>query len=233
MSRRKPVLEAIGLSRTFTRGKAEIITAVNNVDFQLNESELVILMGPSGSGKSTLLNLLGGLDAPTDGSIIYRNPEDDSEVDIVKLDENKLTDYRRNRVGFVFQNWMLIDNLTAVENVEVPLYPSGISSRIIRSKAIALLRQMGLDDREDHFPKELSGGEQQRVALARAIITNPTFVFADEPTGNLDQDTGERIMRLLKRVCRSGTSIVVATHDIGLRRYADRFVKILDGQFQH
>ena len=128
---------------------------------------------------------------------------------------------------------MLIDNLTAVENVEIPLYPSGLSSRVIRSKAIALLRQMGLDDREEHFPKELSGGEQQRVALARAIITNPTFVFADEPTGNLDQDTGERIMRLLKRVCRSGTSIVVATHDVGLRRYGDRFVKILDGQFQH
>ena len=187
-------------------------------------NELVVVMGPSGSGKSTLLHLLGGLDLPTEGQILFKGE------DITQWDENKYTEYRRNHVGFIFQSWELIDNLTAIENIEVPLYPTKMPSDEIRARAMRLLRQVDLYEREKHFPKQLSGGEQQRVGIARALITEPSLLLADEPTGNLDSNTGDIIMRMLKKLTRGGTGTVVATHDESLRRYADRVVRVLDGE---
>ncbi len=218
------LLEAKNLVKTYKRGRNEVVHALQGVSIRVHPAEMVLLFGPSGSGKSTLLNLLSGLDKPTSGEIMFMGK------DITKMNENELTIFRRNEVGFVFQSWELIDHLNAVENVESPLYPSSIDSGELRTQAIQLLRKMDLMDREYHFPKELSGGEQQRVAIARALIKQPKIVFADEPTGNLDQSTGELIMRTMKTICRTGTTMIIATHNEELRRYADRVIRLSDGR---
>lgn len=218
------LLEAKNLVKTYRRGRNEVVHALQNVSLKVYPAEMILLFGPSGSGKSTLLNLLSGLDKPTSGEIIFMGK------DITQMDESELTVFRRNEVGFVFQSWELIDHLNAVENVESPLYPSDIDSGELRTQAIQLLRRIELMDREYHFPKELSGGEQQRVAIARALIKQPKIVFADEPTGNLDQSTGEVIMRLMKTICRAGTTMIIATHNEELRRYADRVIRLTDGR---
>ncbi len=219
------LLEAKDLVKTYRRGRNEVVHALQNVSLKIHPAEMILLYGPSGSGKSTLLNLLSGLDKPTSGEIIFQGKHD-----ITKMDESELTIFRRNEVGFVFQSWELIDHLNAVENVEVPLYPDDIDSGELRTRALQLIRRMDLIDREYHFPKELSGGEQQRVAVARALIKEPKIVFADEPTGNLDQETGDLIMRMLKTICRMGTAMVIATHNEDLRRYADRVIRLTDGR---
>ena len=219
----EPLIEARNVTKIYSRGSEKVI-ALNNINFRVMPNELVVVMGPSGSGKSTLLHLLGGLDLPTEGQILFKGE------DITKWDENKYTEYRRNHVGFIFQSWELIDNLTAIENIEVPLYPTKMPSDEIRARAMRLLRQVDLYERERHFPKQLSGGEQQRVGIARALITEPSLLLADEPTGNLDSNTGDIIMRMLKKLTRGGTGTVVATHDESLRRYADRVVRVLDGE---
>ncbi len=218
------LLEAKNLVKTYRRGRNEVVHALQNVSLKVYPAEMILLFGPSGSGKSTLLNLLSGLDKPTSGEIFFMGK------DITKMDENELTVFRRNEVGFVFQSWELIDHLNAVENVESPLYPSKIDGGELRTQAIQLLRRLELMDREFHFPKELSGGEQQRVAIARALIKKPKIVFADEPTGNLDQATGELIMRQMKTICRAGTTMIIATHNEELRRYADRVIRLTDGR---
>jgi putative ABC transport system ATP-binding protein len=187
-------------------------------------AELVLLYGPSGSGKSTMLNLLSGLDNPTEGTIKFMGE------DISEFSEKKLTTFRRDNVGFVFQDWKLIPNLNAYENVEAPMYPSNMPSNELRTEAISTLRELDLLDREHHFPGELSGGEQQRVAIARAIMKKPKIIFADEPTGNLDKITGNLIMRVLKRVCRQGTTVIVATHNEELKDYADKIIYLDDGK---
>jgi len=218
------ILEGNKLTKTYRRGRSEVVNAIQDVSLKVYEAEMILLYGPSGSGKSTLLNLLSGLDKPTEGEIKFMGDE------ISKLSEKQLTDFRRKYVGFVFQSWELIDHLTAVENVEVPLYPSEINSAELRTEAIQILRRLDLYDREHHYPGELSGGEQQRVAIARALIKTPKVIFADEPTGNLDETTGNMIMRLLKTVCRRGTSIIIATHNEQLKEYADRIIRLKDGQ---
>lgn len=218
------IIEAINLGKTYKRGRSEVVHALQDINLKLYEAEMILLYGPSGSGKSTLLNLLSGLDNPTAGSFKFMGE------DVTKWNQKKLTELRRNNVGFVFQAWELIANLTAVENVETPLYPSDIPSNELRTDAITLLRRLELLDREHHYPNELSGGEQQRVAIARALITTPKVIFADEPTGNLDSETGHLIMRMLKTVCRQGTSIIVATHNQEMREYADRVIRLHDGK---
>ncbi len=218
------ILKAENLSMTYKRGRAEVVHALTEVNFKIDPAEMVLIFGPSGSGKSTLLHLLSGLEKPTSGSIKYEDKE------ITTLTDKELTTFRRDEVGYVFQSWELIDHMTAVENVESPMYPSKLDSGELRTKSLKTLRQLDLYDRENHFPKELSGGEQQRVAIARALVKEPKIIFADEPTGNLDQETGETIMRLLKKVCRLGTAVIIATHNEELRRYADRVVRISNGR---
>lgn len=218
------VIQCSDVGKTYKRGRSEVVHALQEINLKLYEAEMILVYGPSGSGKSTLLNVLSGLDNPTAGTIKF------SGEDITEFNQSKLTALRREKVGFVFQSWELIENLTAVENVESPLYPENIPSNILRTDAITLLRRLELLDREYHFPRELSGGEQQRVAIARALIKKPKVIFADEPTGNLDSETGHLIMRMLKTVCRQGTSIIIATHDEELREYADRVIRLHDGK---
>ncbi|MHA2253381.1 MAG: ABC transporter ATP-binding protein [Candidatus Kariarchaeaceae archaeon] len=218
------IIETKDLSKTYRRGRSEVVHALADINFKLFEAEMVLLYGPSGSGKSTLLNLISGLDNPTAGELIFMGD------DITKFNEKQLTELRRKNVGFVFQAWELIENMTAVENVEVPLYPEKINSAELRTDAISILRRLELLDREHHYPGELSGGEQQRVAIARALIKTPKVIFADEPTGNLDSETGELIMRMLKIVCRQGTSVIVASHNEDLRAHADRVIRLSNGR---
>lgn len=218
------ILEAENLSKMYKRGRSEVVKALEGINVKMYAAELILLYGPSGSGKSTMLNLLSGLDNPTEGTIKFMGE------DISKFSEKKLTTFRRDNVGFVFQDWKLIPNLNAYENVEAPMYPSNMPSNELRTEAISTLRELDLLDREHHFPGELSGGEQQRVAIARAIMKKPKIIFADEPTGNLDKITGNLIMRVLKRVCRQGTTVIVATHNEELKDYADKIIYLDDGK---
>ncbi len=221
---RKAVLIGKEVSRDYVRGKKEIVKALHQVDIQLNEGELICVLGPSGSGKSTLLNILSGIDKPTGGRVLF------DDENIVDWEEEELSKFRLKNVGFIFQTWELINTFNALENVEVPLVPGKIKGGEMRRRSLSLLKQVGLYDRIDHFPTELSGGEQQRVAIARALINEPRVLFADEPTGNLDEDTGSSIMRLLKRISREGTAIMVATHNQALTTYADHVVRLRAGK---
>lgn len=220
------VIIAEQTTKEYRRG-SEIIIAVKNIDLKIKKGEFFVIIGPSGSGKSTLLNVLSGLDTPTTGRIILDG------LDTGMVDESMFPKIRRERVGFVFQNFNLIQEMTAIENVEAPLWPTALSSKIIEERALTLLRLVDLIERKDHRPRELSGGEQQRVAIARALINNPKVVFADEPTGNLDSKTGEDIVKLLRELNKKqGTTIIVVTHDESIIKYADRVGYIKDGQIR-
>ena len=219
------LIEAKNLTKEYIRGKKEVVTAVNDVDLQIQRGKLIMVTGPSGSGKSTLLNILSGLDMPTEGKVIY------NDEDISGWEEEKLSRFRQEHIGFIFQNWELIRTLTALENIESPLYPMKLKSKEIRTRAISLLKQVGLWDKVDNFPDELSGGEQQRIGIARALVGKPKIIFADEPTGNLDVDNAASVMRLLKSFTKRDTSILVVTHNEDLKRYADITHKMSAGRF--
>ena len=219
------LIEAKGLTKEYVRGKKEVVIAVNDVDLQIPKGSLVMVTGPSGSGKSTLLNILSGLDMPTEGKVIY---EDENIAD---WDEEKLSAFRQGNVGFIFQNWELIRTMTALENIESPLYPMKLKSKEIRTRSISLLKQVGLWDKADNYPDELSGGEQQRIGIARALVGKPRIIFADEPTGNLDVDNASSIMRLLKSFTKRDTSILVVTHNEDLKRYSDSSYRMSSGRF--
>ena len=213
-----------GLTKVYGAGAAEV-RALAGVDLDLYGGELVVLLGPSGSGKTTLLNNLGGLDVPTAGELWYR------DLDLTAVNEDELTRYRRDTVGFVFQFFNLLPTLSAEENIALPLIIDGQDLRKYQSRINTLLELVGLTDRRRHKPDQLSGGEQQRVALARALITEPAIVLADEPTGNLDSKTGTAIMDLLRRSCDElGQTVIVVTHDSRAAAYADRAVFLKDGQ---
>lgn len=219
------LIEAKNLTKEYIRGKKEVVTAVNDVDLQIQRGKLIMVTGPSGSGKSTLLNILSGLDKPSEGKVIY------NDEDIADWDEERLAQFRQEHIGFIFQNWELIRTLTALENIESPLYPVKIKSKEIRTRAISLLKQVGLWDKVDNYPDELSGGEQQRIGIARALVGKPRIIFADEPTGNLDVDNAASVMRLLKSFTKRDTSILVVTHNEDLKRYADTSYKMSAGRF--
>tara|TARA_B100000902_G_scaffold399526_1_gene470809 strand:+ start:2078 stop:2755 length:678 start_codon:yes stop_codon:yes gene_type:complete len=217
-----PLIKASNLSLSFPSGsgKIEILKSVN---FSLHDKEKVALVGPSGSGKSSLLMLLGGLEQCTTGSIIIDNKE------ITKFSEDGLADFRKENMGIVFQSFHLIPTMTAIENVCIPLELAGFED--VRKRAGLLLREVGLTDRFNHFPAQLSGGEQQRVAIARALAIEPQIILADEPTGNLDQNTGDKIIELLFRLTeKNKSSLIIVTHSITLARKCDRIVELIDGK---
>jgi putative ABC transport system ATP-binding protein len=218
----EPYIKMRKLLKIFELGDSKV-TAVNGIDLDIPAGSFTVIMGPSGSGKSTLLYMLGGLDWPTGGSLMVGGEE------IARMDENDLADYRQRKVGFVFQSFNLISSMTAEENVAFPLRFAGISSGERKQRAETMLEGVGLGERMDHRPTELSGGQQQRVAVARALINDPPLILADEPTGNLDSNSGFAIMELLFSLHQAGKTLVVVTHDQRMTQYATHTVYILDG----
>jgi putative ABC transport system ATP-binding protein len=218
----RPIIEVIDLTRSIATPthKVEILRGINLV---IPQGEFVAIMGPSGSGKSTLLGLLAGLDSSTSGKIILDGD------DITGLSEDRMSEVRGRKIGFVFQSFQLIPTLTAEENVLLPAELAGADSGVVK-RARELLTRVGLADRMDHYPVQLSGGEQQRVALARAFITKPPILLADEPTGNLDGKTGTQVLEILLELNRrEGATLVLVTHDPALAAHADRIITLRDG----
>ena len=219
-----PVVRTRGLHKDYGRG-AGLVRALDGVDLDVASGQTLAVMGPSGCGKSTLLHLLGGLERPSAGEVWLEGRRID------QLGERALARLRRHAIGFVFQAFHLMEELTAVENVELPALLAGRSPRTARSRAVELLDQVGLTDRSDHLPSALSGGERQRVAIARALSNEPLVVLADEPTGNLDSAATRDVLRLLDRLRGGGQTLVIVTHDSRIAASADRLVSMRDGAF--
>lgn len=203
--------------------KSETVRALRGVSFDVPEGDYVAIMGPSGSGKSTLLHLLGCLDKPTSGSLML------GDDDIATMTDDQLADIRSRRIGFVFQSYNLIQQLSVVENIQVPLYYQGRLGAKEREYAVELARRVGLGGRLDHRPSQLSGGQQQRVAIARSLVNDPFFILADEPTGNLDSITTEEILTLFDELNGEGRTIILVTHEDEVSRRARRVVRLKDG----
>ena len=215
------------LSKTFHL-QGEVIQAVDEVSFTFTEGQFVAILGPSGCGKSTLLYLLAGLDRPTSGELLIDG------VDVKRLSGRQEHRFRRQKLGFVFQSFHLIPSLTALENVMLPMeLKGGMSNVALRERACTLLRQVGIDDsRHNHKPGKLSGGQKQRVAIARALANNPRVILADEPTGNVDSNTGKRIVQLLKQLAEQGRTVIVVTHDRSIANVADVRMNMEDGRIK-
>ena len=221
-------IEVTGLAKEYRSG-SRVLSILAGLDLRVDSGESVAVVGPSGSGKTTLLGLMAGLDRPTRGEVRL------GDTPLSALTEDARAEFRAVHVGFVFQTFHLLASLTALENVEVPLELAPRSKRRpvgeVRRRATGLLEQVGLGDRLHHYPAELSGGEQQRVAIARAFVTEPRILFADEPTGNLDRETGARIVDLLRGLNDvRGTTMVLVTHDEGIAGVADRVLRLADGE---
>jgi putative ABC transport system ATP-binding protein len=213
------------LNKTYHLGSVEV-QALRNINLCINHGEDVAIVGPSGSGKSTLMNILGCLDTPTSGRYLLDGKN------IRDLSKNELAIVRNQKIGFIFQNFNLLANASALENVMLPLFYRGTPYEERKQRAITMLEQVGLNQRIHHMPNELSGGERQRVAIARALVTEPDILLADEPTGNLDTKTGQEIMQLFANMRQAGKTVVMITHDMGLAERAERVVKIRDGRIQ-
>jgi putative ABC transport system ATP-binding protein len=216
------IIEMQAITKVYDTGKIKV-EALRGIDLEVGKGEFVAVVGPSGSGKSTLLNLVGCLDTPSDGQYHLGGEA------VAGLDRDQLADVRNRRVGFVFQNFNLLPQLTALENVEMPLMFGGVGRRERRRRALEQLDRVGLADRVEHRPTELSGGQMQRVAIARALAMEPDIILADEPTGNLDTGSGSDVMSLLGALSEQGRTLVVVTHDATLARRAHRVVEIRDG----
>lgn len=217
------MIELKNIARIFRTEDIET-TALNNISCTIEAGEFVAIMGPSGCGKSTLLSILGMLDTPTEGEFIFAGK------DIANYSEKQLSQLRKSSIGFVFQSFNLIDELSVYENVELPLKYQNISRRERKQRVDAILKRVAIDHRADHLPQQLSGGQQQRVAVARALVINPKLILADEPTGNLDSTNGEEVMAMLRELNRDGTTVIMVTHSDKEGAYADRLVRLLDGQ---
>lgn len=216
------VIRTKNLKKMYTTEEVET-TALNNVNLEINPGEFVAIMGPSGCGKSTLLNLLGLLDNPSDGEYHFVGHE------VSKYTERQRANLRKSNIGFVFQSFNLIDELTVFENVELPLLYLGVSSSERRTRVNEALEKMQIMHRRNHFPQQLSGGQQQRVAVARAVIGKPKLILADEPTGNLDSAHGDEVMKMLTDLNEAGTTIVMVTHSPSYAEFAHRIVHLFDG----
>ncbi|KKN03176.1 hypothetical protein LCGC14_1110240 [marine sediment metagenome] len=220
------LIEIKKLSKAYKSGE-ESVMALNDVNLNIEQGEFVSVMGPSGSGKSTLLTVLGGLSHPTGGTVVV------DEIPIYKLPMERLADYRREYLGFIFQSFHLISYLTVIENVMLPLAITEITNRDQSKMAEEMLEETGLKGKENRFPDQLSGGEQERVAIARALVNNPRIILADEPTGNLDSATGEEIIQILEALNAAGKTIIMVTHDNTLAPRFSRILRISDGEIIH
>lgn len=217
------ILEVLDVKKSYKMGNV-LVPALRGVTFNVEEGEFLTIFGPSGSGKSTLLHLIGALDRPDDGKILFDGSN------ILRLSDDKLAEFRLTKIGFVFQFFNLLPRLTALRNVELPLTIAGVPEKEALDKAKRMLKLVGLEHRINHKPTELSGGEQQRVAIARALISNPKIVLADEPTGNLDTKTGWEIVQLMKRLNEEKKqTFIVVTHDPHIAETADRIIHLKDG----
>ena len=222
----KPLVCAYALARRYTAGKT-VVPALDGVDLIIPQGEFVALVGPSGSGKSTLLNLIGGLDRPSNGEVSV------DDLSLGTATDQQLGRYRRERIGFIFQSFNLLPTLTAAENVETPLTLAEVGKRERRERALHLLDTVGLAQRAQHKPNELSGGEKQRVAIARALANKPILLLADEPTGNLDSKTGAAILDMLCGLLKAqGLTMIMVTHDLHIAARADRIIHLQDGRIQ-
>jgi putative ABC transport system ATP-binding protein len=211
-----------GLTKIYRTDEVET-TALNKVNFEVKEGEFVAIMGPSGCGKSTLLNVVGLLDNPTEGELYFLNEE------VSQYKEKKRTNLRKSNIGFIFQSFNLIDELTVYENVELPLLYLKMSSSERKKRVEEVLDRMKIAHRRKHFPQQLSGGQQQRVAVARAVVTKPKLLLADEPTGNLDSANGEEVMDLLTQLNEEGAAIIMVTHSPSFAEYSHRIIQLFDG----
>jgi len=221
------MIELINVVKKYRIGIHEVV-ALNGVSLSVEDGEFVAVMGPSGSGKSTLLYLIGCLDKPTSGMVLIDG------LDTSKLSDRELTELRRDKIGFIFQQYYLIPTLTALENVELPMVFKGVSKEKRLRRAEDLLELVGLGKKKDRKPNELSGGEQQRVAIARALANGPSILLCDEPTGNLDTKSGRVVMDIIKRLnVEEGVTVVLVTHNPSLSDYADRVIRIRDGRIVH
>ena len=216
------MIKTKNLSKVFTTHEVET-TALNSVNVEVQEGEFVAIMGPSGCGKSTFLHISGMLDNPTDGEYYFMQEE------VSKYSEKKRAGLRKGNIGFVFQSFNLIDELTVCENIELPLLYLGVSASDRKKRVNETLEQLELMPRKNHFPQQISGGQQQRVAVARAVITNPRVILADEPTGNLDSSHGDEVMKILVGLNENGTTIVMVTHSPAYADYANRVIHLFDG----
>jgi putative ABC transport system ATP-binding protein len=217
------MIKTVNLRKIYTTEEVET-TALNDVNMEIEEGEFVSIMGPSGCGKSTLLNIIGLIDNPSDGQYHFLDQE------ISKFSERQRANLRKGSIGFVFQSFNLIDELTVYENVELPLLYLKIPPKDRKKKVEAVLDKMQIMHRKGHFPQQLSGGQQQRVAVARAIVANPKLILADEPTGNLDSSHGDEVMSLLKQLHDEGTTIIMVTHSPTYAEYSQRVIHLFDGQ---
>ncbi|MBA7560354.1 putative ABC transporter ATP-binding protein YknY [subsurface metagenome] len=216
------MIKTVDLVKIFRTDEVET-TALNKVNLEVENGDFVSIMGPSGCGKSTLLNILGLLDNPTSGELYFEGTE------LAKYNERKRTNLRKGNIGFVFQSFNLIDELTVFENVELPLLYMKVPSKERKRKVEEVLERMKIAHRKKHFPQQLSGGQQQRVAICRSVVANPKLILADEPTGNLDSANGEEVMNLLTELNKDGTTIVMVTHSPSDAEYANRIVQLFDG----
>ncbi len=211
------------ISKVFQTEEVET-WALQNVSLQVKKGEFVAIMGPSGCGKSTLLNILGLLDNPTEGTYLLDG------TDVSRMQEDERTELRKGKLGFVFQSFNLIDELTVQENIELPLLYMNVPKKERRQKVKEVVERVAMSHRTGHFPAQLSGGQQQRVAIARAVISRPHIILADEPTGNLDSKHGKEVMELLKELHREGTTIIMVTHSLHDANYAERIINLFDGE---
>lgn len=221
-----PLIDMKNLTKTYTLG-GETFKALDDVTLAVEEGEFLAIVGPSGSGKSTLMNMIGCLDVPDSGTYHL------DSVDVYHLNDNKLSEIRNKKIGFIFQQFNLLTKLSALENVELPLIYAGISPAKRVETAKECLRKVGLIDKNKNLPTQLSGGQQQRVAIARALAANPSILLADEPTGALDSKTGKEVMGILQELNKAGNTIVMITHDADIASYGTRRIRIQDGKLFH
>ena len=223
MTEQHPILKLRGITRDFKLG-SQTVHVLKGIDLDIFKNQYVALMGPSGSGKSTLMNLLGCLDTPTAGSYELNGN------DVSRMGDNELAEIRNHEIGFVFQTFNLLPRSTALENVALPLIYAGLGKEEREARAAEVLTQVGLADRMDHRPNQLSGGQCQRVAVARALVNNPALILADEPTGNLDSKTSVEIMKLFDDIQAAGNTVVLVTHEEDIAQHAKRVIRLVDGE---
>ena len=220
------VIELQSIVKTYDMGGAEEVQALRGVSVNIAKNEYVAIMGPSGSGKSTLMNIIGCLDTPSSGQYLFNG------VNVSEMNDNELAKIRNKEIGFVFQTFNLLPRSDALHNVELPLIYAGLGAGERKRRALETLQHVGLGDRSHHKPNELSGGQRQRVAVARALVTRPSIILADEPTGNLDSKTGEEIMLLFEELHRQGNTIILVTHEADIAEHAHRVIRVRDGKVE-